>query len=414
MARFYEAPDWRFVVTKLDSTVLTFLDGRAMNRQVTYTLDQPAVATMDVPSADPEINIVQGGDPFVAMSNRLLFGFRREGGSPPWVVRFAGIIMQPNDEVTPQTDPAITHLTAFDPWQYLMNRPVLNASGLLPGSAGLSYTGTEPQNIVKDLLTNAALGGPAGGPAGPSDDLFLDFGQTAFYGGNLNTVHITPTVDVNFKQGMMVGEALSQLVGMGACDIVLNPIWDPVNRPGICCEVNAYLLAGAQQPGAVFSWDKPGRSLNGLNRLEDGTQMVNYPQFYAGQGGSPVPVPSSDSGTASIAKYGPYWQQTFFPGYEELPEMVQLLASATLAQQNQGKRTVSMSPAPEFGPVLFSDYNLGDQVPVYASSNFRKELAPRFTSVGWLDFMRIYAIPVVIPNDSPEVVNELLLASPFT
>lgn len=413
-SRFYEAPDWRFVVADLNCATLTFLDGRAFNRAVAYVLDDTWVATMDVPSDDPEINIVAAdGDPYVSMGNRLLFGFRREGlcPNPPYRIRYSGILMQPNDEITPTVDAPITHVTAYDPWQYCKSRPCLAATGLLPGSAGLSYS-DEPQNIVKALLVNAVLGGPAGGPVGPSQ-CFLDFGQTPYYNGNLNTVSI-PSIDINFPQGTMLGDAFTQIVQTGACDIILDPIYDPINRPGLIAEVNVYELAGASKPAAIFSWDKPGRSLNGLNRLQDGSQLMNVAQFYAGQGGAPVPRPSSPSANASINKYGPYWNQQFFPGLNSSPEIVELLAAARIALQNKGKETVTMDPSPEAGPILFTDYFLGDQVPIYASSNFRKPMHPRLTSSGWEDFHRVYAIPVMIPDDSPEAVSQLLLASPFT
>ncbi len=427
--RFFEAPPWRFITTNLCSVVQTFLDPLALNRQVVYTLNQAAVATMSVPSDDPEINIeALDGDPFVSMSNRLVFGFRRDGavgGStpvPPWSVRFAGILMQPNDENSPASDSPTTHLTAFDPWTYLNSRPVLTAAGVLPGSSGLTFTAKEPQDIVKALLLNATIGGPSGGPTcagGPGssgpDNLFLDFGQTAFYGGNIDTIHITPTITINFRQGMMVGDALTQLVQTGACDVLLIPIWDPGNRPGICCEVNVFKLAGSQHPEAVFSWDKPGRSLVGLNRLEDGEKIANHPQFYAGQGGKPVTVPTSSAGAASLAKYGSYWAQDFFPGLDAVPTVVEVLAASRLQLQNRGLQTITMDPAPEFAPLLFDEYFLGDQVPVYASRRFRKPIFPTLSSTGesWVDFHRIYQIPVAIPDDAPEQVTGLLMASPF-
>ena len=408
--RFYEAPPWRFIATRLDCSTLTFLDGRAFNRSATMTLNQPLVWSADVPSADPEINTLDtDGDPFVAMNNRLVFGFQRVGasGEPPWVLRLAVVLMQPNDEVTPQSDTAITHLTGFDPWMVLNSRPVLTDSGLLPGRNGLvvDVSKTADQVIV-ELLVNAIAGGPPGAPTGP-DQCFIDYTS-----GTIET--LDPIGDVGrFRQGMTVGEAWTQIVQAGLGDIVLTPVYDPINRPGIIAELNIYKLAGQVRPAAIFSWNMAGRSLLGLNRLEDGAAMANVVQMFAGQSGAPVARPSSASALASIAKYGPYWRLEDAVGQANSLAGVALLAAAVLALENQGKKTVTMTPSSEFGPILFEEYGLGDQVPVYATKAFRKPINPVLTSSGWTNLHRIYGIPIEIPDDAPTIVGDLLMASPF-
>lgn len=429
--RFYESPPWRFVLCDLDGHTITFLDPIAMNRQLLFTLDAPMTGGFDVPSDEPEVNIVDpsGDFPNLSYNNKIIVCLRREnpqpGVQPPWVVRGVGLVMQPNDEITPNTDSPITHVAFYDAWQYWYSRPVLDSAGLLPGKGGLTYPNADftgelnPARIIRDLLTNSIIGGPAGGPDA-AENLFVDFGQPgapgggAFYEGNIDSVVITPlSGPINFRQGMMLGEAITQIVEMGACDVILKPIWDPENRPGLMDEVWVYELAGSKKNNVVFSWDKPGRSLNGMNRLSDGQQMGNVEQFYAGQGGDPVARQDDDD---SITSYGPYWQQEFYSGNEAFPvSYVALVALARARANALGKETFTCDVAPEFGPIPFQEYYLGDQTRVYATSRFRAPIFPIVdpdTDDEWVNMYRVYAIPVSIPDDAPETVAQLLMTSP--
>ena len=138
----YRSPPWRFVVLDLKTfEVLSILDPIATNRTSTYTLDAPAQAVLNVPSDNPEVNIpwpTITDDPFLTEGSRTLLGLRRDGESPDvWTPRIHGIIEQLED--TAQSDNAVTQVTAWDPWQYLMSRPVQNLSGKLPGTNGLSF-----------------------------------------------------------------------------------------------------------------------------------------------------------------------------------------------------------------------------------------------------------------------------------
>lgn len=384
----YVAPLWRFVITDLDSEVLTFLDKLASQRVVTYTLNQPATAEGVVPSDNPEINInANDGYPFLSEGRRLLLGFRREGGDPEWVIRYAGIIMQVED-APPQQDISYSHYTAYDPWQLLFRRPVVNyITGKLPGPKGISWDDTQGSVIAGQVLRNTITW---------HGDAFIDagvaYGGTPFYAGTIAT---TLDMDINFAQGTSVGDAWVQLVETATMDIVLSPIYDPVNRPGYLCELNIYGQAGSDKDEAIFAWDLPSRSLTGISRLLDGTQRANVVQLFAGTGGVPA---TKVSDATSITAFKEYWLTQFLPG-RNVKAAVNALAAEQLAITKNGQETVTISPAPERAPLPFTEYFLGDRVPVYASNNLRDQLS---------GYQRIYGIPVEIADDATERIRQLL------
>jgi hypothetical protein len=405
------SPPWRFTVHDLDLQTVTILDRLAINRNVTYALNLPALATLDLPSDSPEVNITQGGEPFVAGGDRILMGFRREGqGSlprplgydpnAPYVPRFGGIIAPLGREA--QVDQPWTHVTASDPWAYWGSRPVVNDIGVLPGRGGITY-GNDPvtpmtgDQIAITVLTNSLAA---------HGNLYVDFGQTPFYGGTIET---TDPILITFDQGLSVGEALKKLTDTGSMDIILTAIYDPINRPGIIAEVSIYNQAGIHRNGAIFAWDMPSHSLNGIDLLHDFTQLANKIALTTSTANVPVDVVSD---ATSIAKYGEYWLLQAIQGQASLAA-ADLLALSKLALFRNGKDTLTLDPHPERAPVPFNEYLLGDEVPVYASDDFGEVLDAGVvnSSGSWTNLRRIYAIPLDIADDQVETVTQMLMSS---
>jgi hypothetical protein len=394
-----ESPEWRAVVTRLDCFALTTLDRVASNRTITPLLNAPLVMTGSVPSDDPRVTIPDlDGDPYLSEGNRLLFMYRRDygtsGGTVPWTLRGAGIINQIEDAAL--SDDATTSYTAKDPWDYFTQAiPVLNSDGDLPRN-GLTYTFTRGSNIVGGLLKNALDNLPnmfKGVDAG------LTFGGTGFYAG---TIEDTEHIDISFPWGTTLGQAWTQLTDTGTLDIVLTPIYDPINRPGYIAELNIYNLAGQNRPSMAFGWDRAPRSITDISRLIDGTTRANHVQYFLGVGGNPV---TAYEDLTSIAKYKEYWTLQFWPGQQVLAA-VEALAQAQLALRANGRVTHTLNPAPERSPSPWIQYNLGDRVPVYASGGeyggFRQDLS---------GYQRVYGFPIQIADDQLEAVVGLL-ASP--
>lgn len=365
-ARFFRSPLWRTLITDLDSVTITLLDRRMFNRSAAFTLNGVSTFSGSVASDDPRVSRVYDGDgkgdPAVAEGTRLLYCFRQEDptGLIPWTIRFAGPVLNVVDRS--DSDRPVTDIIAYDPWQYLYSIPVLDASGLPLGADGAIFPQTRGSFIAAEILYRAILGVP--------DMLnLIDLG-TIFWGG---TIEDTATIsNWQISQGTSVGQAWDDLVATGSLDIVLTPIYDPVNRPGVCSELSIFSQAGHNRFNAVFGWDTFTHSLTELTREQDGKSRANVENWYAGTGGIQVNV-DTDPDPVSVAKYGAYWQQTFRTD-NPVKSSVALMARAQLQLEKNGRETITLQPAPERGPFPFTEWYLGDCVFPYATAKFRKAI----------------------------------------
>lgn len=409
--RFYQGPPWRWVITDLNSATITFLDRLTFEAEVTYALDKVWSAKLTIPSDNPEVNILHtDGEPFVSEGNRLLYGFRREGEEPRWVCRFGGKILHVED--SGEAEQARTIVTASNPWQILYQRAMVSEDYQFPDKAGFfSFDDTQTGVIALTWLRNTIINsGDLGIDVGDADFATVDnMPGTAFWGTGYTSrwsyrtksiYETTTQIDVDCQQGMMVGEVWDQMIETGTLDLILTPIYDPINRPGMLAELGIYERLGDVRDEAVMAWDKPGRNLRSINSIKDGTKRANTIRYYTDQGGPPVGPYLGYSDGASILKYGETWHEEFWPS--RIPVVVDALAQLQLELMADGIHTVAVQPTPERMPFLFTEWFLGDTVPVYASDKLRAELA---------GYQRVYGIVLSIDENSYEQVPQVL-ASP--
>lgn len=400
----YTSPFWKYFLADLSGAGITDLSKLASQRVVETVLNAPLSMTGTVPSDNPQVWITaDDGDPYLAEGTRLLWGFRRESDVAPYYsVRGATLVQLVED--TAAQDDARSKFTGYDPWRYLFARPVCNADGSLPGANGISFTATQASVVIATLLGNTIAN---------QGHAYIDAGVTyigtGFYTGTLET-GAGMVIDINFPQGTTVGAAWQQITNMNVCDIVLEPIYDPFNRPNYLCQLNVYAQAGVVRDDQIFAWNLPGRSLVGLSRLLDGTQRANEIVFFTGQGGvyDRPTAPIADD-PVSVAKYGEYWAQQFFPGQTQ-PPVVQSLAERQLSLRANGKETVTFRPAPERSPRPWVDYQLGDRVPVWASQEgFRQLLGAQIDGTFQeAQYQRIYGWTANISDDALETIDPVL------
>jgi hypothetical protein len=390
----------RFVVTDLSGTITTWLDTLVLDATNVRSLNQPAIIDLSVRPNVRRVNgIFTDGYPRLAQSNRLLYHFIHERHTPPWRCRGAGVIMSPEDQG--DANVPTSHVVAYDPWQYAMGRPAfINTTGDLPPQDGFLYPATRGGVIVATLLLNAIESEGYGLfiDAGP------DYGGTVYWGG---VIEDTPVIDYTVQQGTSVGDNWNQLLtagqdpdgGPGGVDIVLDPIWDPMFRPGYTHELSVYNLAGTNLPGAPQGWGAFNRSSTTADRQHDGTPgaFINVAAFAPGQG-TPLDIGAIVENLSSVGVYQPYWQQQWFPS-EVSAVAVAAMAQQALSLQKQGKRTFTLAPDPVRSESPFLDYNLGDHIPVITDNSLR------IVSSG---FQRVQTIPIQVDTNGYTRVSALL------
>lgn len=407
MSRFQNGTPARMVVTDLDGKVTTWLDQSLLEGSIQANLLQPWQITAAVRSSDLTVNeIFEDGDPLVAQSNRLVYVFIDEDQLhvAPWVCRASGVLMSPQDQG--DADTATTHLTAYDPWQYLFGRPCwADDSGTPIGPNGITYPATPGSVIAATLLKNTIESEGVG--------CFIDAGPD--YAGTVHwtgTIEDTPLLDFTVQQGTTLGDAWNQLVSTSdnpastgpfdGIDIVLEPICDLTNRPGFLSQLSIYNLAGSQKPSAPMGWARLNRSASTADRQHDGTPgaFINTADFHIGQGGLAVPIGGPvPTNSASVAKYQSYWQTQFFPSQNQSATVL-AMANQALVLGKQGKRTFTVDVDPIRSQALpFRDYTIGDRIPI---------LAPSALRVAASGFQRVQTIPVQILPDGVTSVQQLL------
>jgi hypothetical protein len=411
----------RLLVSNLRSETTTWLDRQnLLSASVSANLNLPWQITADVRSGDPAVNTIYGdGDPLVAQSNRLVWVFLNEAPTNAmtdkrWVPRASGILMSPQDQG--DTDTGTTHFVAYDPWQYMMGLPCfIDQIGTMPGSSGFLFTATG-NVIAYTLIQNtqaslAALGGFGSG--GVFADIPNAYGGTVHWTG---TNEVTPLLNFRLQQGVSLGQALAQLCTAGSnvegtsqcIDILFEPIYDPINRPGYVSQISVYDLAGIERPGAPMAWSRFTRSSTTADRQHDGTPgaFVNVAQYVPGQG-TPLLPGQIVTNPSSIAKYYPYWEQRWFPG-QPFATVTKNLSIQTLQLRKQGKRTFMVDPDPLRAAMPFRDYTIGDRIPIYTPGvTSGRATGLRVAEAG---FERVETIPLVIGPDGVTRVNQLLVS----
>jgi len=433
------SPLWRFIVTDLAGNTITVLDHVTSERRVTPKLNEPLELSGTVPSDSQIVNVLHTDNlPYLAEGVRQIYGFRRESDSLPYyTIRAATLVLQIDDSA--QSGDARSRFTAWDPWQYLFSRPVLcspsvascGSPGALLGPDGLVYDTTWTADaIILDMLNTAIAYADPTAPYA-SQAMFLNI-----LDGVMETCPTFAAPGWKIQQGTSIGQAFLDLAATGNCDIVLSPLYDPTLWPGYLCTLNIYSPttasrnskaavggAGEYEFSAIFAWDQPGRSMVGVENFYDGTGRANTVQYYYGQGGPPA---TRQTDAASIARYGEYWTQQFFPAQPSAKPAVTALAAEQLVLRKNYKQTLTVNPAPERSPEPFVDYQIGDAVPVFVGTvqqgayalgdnSMRQSLPPGYTGAVpspdplILYWQRVYGIPVEIDDNGVETVRELIV-----
>lgn len=421
--QFFQGFPWRYIFTDLQTQPVTWASGLQRDRKLTFNLGQSTTIEGAVDSTDFRVNgLWTDGYPRICQSKRMVYAFRREGGNSPWIIRAAGIIMSMDDQG--DEDSALTHFTAYDGWKLLEGRPAKDAVGALPTADGFrTGDGTglgwiRGADVILQYLANTVLADGNVGIDYPNNP------ASGFYGTTGASVDpFTNYIDLTIQRGQSVADVWNAVVATANCEIKLNPIYDPINRPGYTHEISIQRQLGIDRLSCVFGWDTLNRSVKKIDRMHSAVpgDFFNVVQYYASQGGPPVPlVPLVAPGT-STTDFGRYWSQQFFPslqtaisqagavGQVDGAAAVYALAQQALELSKQGKRTLTLQLTPELQVKLpLRDYDIGDRINIWTSKRLRVA-----SSSGINGRQRVQSIPIEITDDGEEVVSALLTSPDY-
>lgn len=389
VSRFFSGYRWRWALTDLDSATIALVDRVTSGKQVLRDLGKPWAMSGQAPSADPLLSITHtDGRPYLAAGVRLLYGFRDEGvdPSPPWRVRGSGIVLQVSEEAN--EDESVTKYVAYDPRQLLYTRPVRDAAANI---APASFDGVPANEVALTLLKRTIdTDGPVRIDAGEAWS-----GTTSWVG----SIEELPAVTHTFEAPMSVGEAWDWLEEKGYMDITLDPIYDPVGRPGYLSDLTIEAEKGATRRNAIFAWDMGPRSVTAITRLEDGVKLANNVVARGGAGGAEASVVATDAG--SIATFGNHFGLQIQVDTVNT-DALDKLAAVELLFRKEPPETVAITPAVGRSPIPLQAYDVGDRVPVWASPRFRKPIN------GDDSPSRVRGIHLDVADDGYEDVGQLI------
>jgi len=369
-------PLWRYFVTDLSGLGITDWSKLASQRSVDVVLNAPLYMSGVVPSDNPQVNLTHTSDgyndPYLAEGTRLLWGMRKELDILPFYTCRAATMIQLVEDTAEQDD-ARSHFVGWDPWHYLLSRPICLLNGDLPGENGITFVNAKASVIIATLLRNTIvnqghcyLDAGNGSRVGEGSQ-YADWGGTVEYTGYLDST-VVLSGNTHFDRGISVGAAWKQITDLGVCDIVLNPIFDQGHRANYLCELNVYAQAGVTRDEQIFAWDMPGRTLTGISRQQNGAERANVVQLYG-----KFPLEANEQDASSKLKFGQYWSSESNADWDA--NELTYYALNQIQMRAMGRQTVNFTPAPERAPRPWQDYQLGDRCPVWASQDkFRKLL----------------------------------------
>lgn len=388
-SRFFSGYRWRWAITDLDTATICLVDRITSGKQVLRDLGKPWTMSGQAPSADPLLSILHtDGRPYLATGVRLAYGFRDEGvdPAPPWKVQASGIVLQCSEEAN--EDESVTKYVAFDARQLLYSRPVRDAGGDIGAAA---FDGVPADEVAVTLLKRTI---DADGPV--RIDAGVTWSGTASWAGSVESL---PNVTHTFELGVSVGEAWDWLEEHAYMDITCQPIYDPVDRPGYLSDLTIEAEKGSTRHGAIFAWDMGPRSVTAITRLEDGTKLANTVITDGGQGGGSATGSATDAG--SVTTFGNYVAQSIQVDTTDT-DVLDNLAAIELVFRKEPPETVAITPAVGRSPIPIVDYDVGDRVPVWASSRFRKPINGDDSPT------RVRGIHIDIADDGFEDVGQLI------
>lgn len=368
---------WRLVLGDILGRPISMLSSFAFEKELEFILNRPARCSFTVPAEEPLVNIVHtDGEPYLSCGNRTIKAYRREGNGK-WVLRFAGIVMQVEEQGDP--DRATIAVTAFDPLLLLSHRPVRRENG--DGKRVVRFANEAGALIAKALVQRTnQYDGISGAVATGSFDAgstpqTLDFEQTT------------------------VGDALVSMTDTGTLDLVFAPL---DRTDGILARMSAISKRGKDKSSSVvFAYGLAPYNVTNWSRTRNTDQMANDITLVGGKSNHLL---FSAEATASVTKYHRYNDIMTLTDVTQ-QEFVDALGTELIALRKKPREIIAIEPTPERAPQPFTDYFLGDIVKVKCEV---KPALPTGSHQIINGVQRIYGLLIQVDDNGYEKVGQLV------
>lgn len=334
---------------------------------IIYRLNRPARCSFQVDSEDPKVATIQA-DGFNTLEPgvRQLLAYRKEGDA--YVLRFAGVIWKLQD--AGDTDKVTTGVECYDPSIVLNKRHVADAAG---NPNRVPYVNTNGAAIAKEQIdrTNAAAA----------------TGLTA-----AAVVPSTPTRTVTYEWRTIASAVTELATAFNGFDMDVVPIDD---QGVVIGRMDFYAKKGTNRPEALFGWDAGPRNVKRVERLTDMDPVANN---IIGLGATATGGGQITSIQQSVDSINVYRLLSTVEVFQDIYEQVFLdaLVADELNFRLARRELIQFVPQPGNAPEPFTDFALGDYVPLYASARLRG---------GFQGIVRVFGFDIVLDEDGREIIN---------
>lgn len=381
----YAPVEWRFAVLApfgigrvwRKCTILTHL---AQNIELLYQLNRSTMLSFDVPSDDPQVNILHtDGLPFLAVGPRWILGWRKSpatldptpGG---WELKFAGRIWTLQDQG--DGDTSRTMVTAFDALKHLEKRIVRDFTG---GFRKQVKWWAEPgTTVVRDMVdrTQQYVG-----------TCRIDTASGHWIDSGLTTVA--------FDQAYVL-PSIIRITDTGTMDLNVEYL-DGTNDDFM--RLGGQPRLGSDKPGAILGYAAPPRRATGFDRTTTLDNLANSITLF-GKSSKGFDATASDINSQEM--YDIFEDVSVITDVET-PALLNLLAQEEVFLRKSPNDIISITPTPEDSPRFFNEYFLGDTIRIRASKT--PFPATRQTVDG---VSRVYGARLKVDAEYGEQVTELI------
>lgn len=375
--------EWRIILGDLTGRPIANYSTLARGRTVTPRFMRPDSFTARVPSSHNDVGGTHtDGLPKLEALCRTIRAFRREqqaDGSFAFVCRHSGIVWTVQDEGD-EDGGAWTTFTSYSPMQRLSTRFTgVDANARVGDAAQLAKQLVDDTNALgyTGISTSAALGAQ---------------------------FDVSTSRSVQYQRASVGQSILDLASAYNSFDLDMRPIYQaPGTEDGTLVVMSCVARKGSYKPNAVFAWGMSPHNVSRISREIDPSGVANIVTGIGGSLTGADGIVSTKTSPGSVARFGRY--EAIDSSATGLTDQAFLdaIVSDEVTRSAWPSTIVNVTPATSDAladgtkrgrtPQPWTDFDLGDTVPVYASAALRG---------GYAGQMRVYGFTVNISDENVE------------